>query len=138
MKKHAEINWTRGAQFIGTADSNVPIIIGQPGAEEGHAPSPMELVLLGFIGCTGMDVLSILKKKRQQLTDLKITIDSERAETHPKIYISHHLVYTAKGKDLSEKAVEDAVKLSKEKYCSVSAMLEKTGKITYEVVIEQE
>ena len=89
----------------------------------------MELVLIGLCGCTGYDVVSILKKKREPLTGLEVRAEAERAPDPPSVYTSIRLIYRIGGK-VSRKAVEDAVRLSEEKYCSVSAMLGKTAKIT--------
>lgn len=96
----------------------------------------MELVLIGLCGCTGYDVASILKKKREPFLKLEVRAEAERAAEVPKAYTSIKLVYTVTGK-VSRKSVEDAVRLSKEKYCSVSAMLEKTAKITAEIEIHE-
>ena len=94
--------------------------------------SPMELVLIGLCGCTGYDVASILRKKREPFTSLEVRAEAERAEQPPSVYTAIRLIYRVGGK-VSRKAVEDAVRLSKEKYCSVSAMLEKTARITSEI-----
>jgi putative redox protein len=101
-------------------------------AAEKTANSPMELVLLGLCGCTASDVVGILRKKREPFTALEVRVEAERADGHPAVYTSIHLTYLVRGQ-VSEKAMEDAVRLSKEKYCSVSAMLEKTAKITYTI-----
>jgi putative redox protein len=92
----------------------------------------MELVLIGLCGCTGYDVVSILRKKREAFTSLEVSAKAERAADPPQVYTDIKLTYRVGGK-VSRKAVEDAVRLSKEKYCSVSAMLEKTAKITTEI-----
>jgi putative redox protein len=101
-------------------------------ATEKTANTPMELVLLGLCGCTASDVVGILRKKREAFTRLEVTAKAERADGHPAVYTSIHLTYIVRG-PVSQKAMEDAVKLSKEKYCSVSAVLEKTAKITYTI-----
>jgi putative redox protein len=101
-------------------------------ATEKTANSPMELVLLGLCGCTASDVVGILRKKREPFTGLEVRAKAERADGYPAVYTSIHLTYLVRGQ-VSAKAMEDAVKLSKEKYCSVSAMLEKTAKITYTI-----
>jgi putative redox protein len=101
-------------------------------ATEKTANSPMELVLLGLCGCTASDVVEILRKKRETFTGLEVRAEAERADGYPAVYTSIHLTYLVRGQ-VSQKAVEDAVRLSKEKYCSVSAMLEKTAKITYTI-----
>ncbi len=92
----------------------------------------MELVLIGLCGCTGYDVVSILQKKREPFTSIEVSAQAERATEPPLVYTEIKLTYRVGGK-VSHKAVEDAVRLSKEKYCSVSAMLEKTAKITAEI-----
>jgi putative redox protein len=92
----------------------------------------MELVLIGLCGCTGSDVASILRKKREPFTRLEVRASAERATEPPTVYTSIQLTYVVGGK-VTRKAVEDAVRLSKEKYCSVSAMLQKTVKITSEI-----
>jgi putative redox protein len=92
----------------------------------------MELLLIGLCGCTGYDVVSILQKKREPFTSLEIRAQAERAPDSPMVYTSIKLIYRVGGK-VSHKSVEDAVRLSKEKYCSVSAMLEKSAKITTEI-----
>jgi putative redox protein len=93
----------------------------------------MEAVLMALCGCTSMDVVSILKKKRQPLTGLRVSAVAEQAEKSPRVFTKIELTYAVSGK-LSRKAVKDAVKLSKEKYCSVSLMLEKAAAIDYEIV----
>ena len=92
---------------------------------------PMELLLVGFGGCTGMDVISILRKKRQHVTGLEMNVKGERAESHPHVYTEVHIEYVVKGKGVEKEAVERAVNLSLDKYCSVGATLSKAGKITH-------
>src|SRR5712691_1685580 len=94
--------------------------------------SPMELVLIGLCGCTGYDVANILGKKREPFTSLEVRALAERAPSPPSVYTEIRLVYRVGG-NVSHKAVEDAVRLSEEKYCSVSAMLNKTVKISFEI-----
>jgi putative redox protein len=101
-------------------------------ATEKTANTPMELVLLSLCGCTASDVVGILRKKREPFTGLEVRARAERAGAYPAVYTSIHLTYVIRGQ-VSEKAMEDAVRLSKEKYCSVSAMLEKTAKITHTI-----
>jgi putative redox protein len=101
-------------------------------AKEKTANSPMELVLIALIGCTASDVVGILRKKREAFTGLEVRARGERADGYPAVYTSIHLTYIVRG-DVTQKGMEDAVRLSKEKYCSVSAMLEKTAKITYTI-----
>ena len=124
----ASLTWTDKDRFVGSATSRHSIVIDT--ATEKTANSPMELVLLGLCGCTASDVVGILRKKREPFTGLEVRAEAERADGHPAVYTSIHLTYLVRGQ-VSRKAMEDAVRLSKEKYCSVSAMLEKTAKITY-------
>lgn len=91
----------------------------------------MELLLVGFGGCSGMDVISILRKKRQNVTGLEMNVKGEKADSYPHIYKEVHIEYVVKGKGVDKEAVERAVKLSLEKYCSVGATLAKAGKITH-------
>jgi putative redox protein len=126
----AVLNWTDKDRFVGSATSLHSIVI-DAGAEK-TANSPMELVLLALCGCTASDVVGILRKKREPFTGLEVRATAERADGYPAVYTAIHLTYVVRGQ-VSKKAMEDAVRLSKEKYCSVSAMLEKTAKITYTI-----
>ena len=126
----ASLTWTDKDRFVGSATSRHSIVIDT--ATEKTANSPMELVLLGLCGCTASDVVGILRKKRESFTGLEVRAAGERASGHPAVYTAIHLTYLVRGQ-VSRKAMEDAVRLSKEKYCSVSAMLEKTAKITYTI-----
>ena len=123
--------WTDKDRFVGEASSGHALVLDT--GELKTASSPLELVLIGLCGCTASDVVSILRKKREPFTGLEVSAQAERATEHPKVYNQIKLTYRVRGK-VSHKAVEDAVRLSKEKYCSVSAMLGKTAKI--EVAIE--
>jgi putative redox protein len=98
-----------------------------------HGPSPMEAVLMALCSCTSVDVISILKKKRQPLTGLRVSANATQAPAPPRVFTHVMLTYAVRGK-LSRKAVEDAVSLSKNKYCSVSKMLEKAATIEYEII----
>ena len=123
----ASVSWTSAERFLGTATSNhaVPLDAGSVKS----APSPMELVLIGLCGCTASDVVSILRKKRQPFTGLEVRAQAERAPDPPQVYTVIRLTYRVSG-PVERKAMEDAVRLSEEKYCSVSAMLKKTARIT--------
>ena len=98
-------------------------------------PRPKQLLLAGLIGCTGIDVASILKKMNIEVDDLSIEAEADSSEEQPKVYEKIHLTYTFKGKNLPKKNIERAVSLSQEKYCSVSAILKKAAPITYVVII---
>jgi putative redox protein len=123
----AKAIWTDKERYIGEATSRHAIVMDT--ATEKTAGSPMELVLIALCGCTASDVVGILHKKREPFTSLEVSASGERAAGYPAVYTEISVVYRIGGK-VSRKAVEDAVRLSKEKYCSVSAMLEKTAKIT--------
>jgi putative redox protein len=126
----ASMNWTDEDRFVGLASSRHSMVMDA--GKEKTANSPMELVLLALCGCTASDVVGILRKKREPFTGLEVRAKGERADGYPAVYTSIHLTYLVRGQ-VSRKAMEDAVRLSKEKYCSVSAMLEKTAKITYTI-----
>ena len=128
----ASLIWTDKERYVGSATSGHSIVMDTAKNAEKTANSPMELLLLSLCGCTASDVVGILKKKREPFTALEVHAKGERAEGYPAVYTSIHLIYRVSGK-VTPKAMEDAVRLSKEKYCSVSAMLEKTAKITYTI-----
>ena len=121
--------WIENFRFEGAASSKHAIVMD---GDKTLGNSPVELVLIGLCGCTGYDVVSILQKKREPLTSLEIRAEAERAASPPSVFTQIKLIYRVGGK-VSHKAVEDAVRLSEEKYCSVSAMLAKTAKITTEI-----
>ena len=125
----AKARWIDNHRFVAESNSGHAIVVD---GDKKTANSPMELVLIGLCGCTGYDVASILSKKREPFTRLEVRAEAERAEEPPTVYTRIKLIYTVGGK-VSQKAMEDAVHLSKEKYCSVSAILEKTAKITFEI-----
>jgi|SRR6476469_4340255 putative redox protein len=125
----ASVRWEQDFRFEGKGNGGVAVAIDGDGKT---ANSPMELVLVALCGCTGYDVVSILKKKREPLEGLEVSAEAEKAPHSPRVYTAIKLLYRISGK-VSRKAAEDAVRLSEEKYCSVSAMLTKTARITYEI-----
>jgi putative redox protein len=125
----ARTTWREKQRFDGIASSGHSIVVD---GDKIAGNSPMELVLIGLCGCTGYDVVSILQKKREPLSSLEVRAEAERAPEPPSVYTKIKLIYRVGG-NVSRKAAEDAVRLSKEKYCSVSAMLAKTAKITSEI-----
>lgn len=125
----AKLKWVDGERFVVDGLSGHAVLTDASG---GSAPSPMELVLMALCGCTASDVVTILRKKREPFTGLEVHAEAERAPDPPKVYTSIKLIYTVSGA-VTRKAVEDAVRLSEEKYCSVSAMLKSTARITTEV-----
>jgi putative redox protein len=104
---------------------------------EDTGPHPVQLLLIGLCGCTGMDVISILKKKRQSFTGLQVRATAERAEEHPKIYTEIHLEFIVTGDDVDPAAVERSIELSQTKYCPASAMLSKAVEITTSFRVEE-
>lgn len=128
----ARSEWKHDNVFEGTSENGNKITFDADAAHA-HGPSPMEAVLMALCSCTSVDVVSILKKKRQEVTGLRVSAEAKQAETAPRVFTHIHLTYAVRGK-LSRKAVEDAVALSKEKYCSVSLMLEKAVVVDYEIV----
>jgi len=130
MIAHSE--WKHDNLFEGISENGNTILFDADAAHA-HGPSPMEAVLMALCGCTSVDVVSILKKKRQPLTGLRVSAAAEQAERPPRVFTKIKLTFAVSGR-LSRKAVEDAVALSKNTYCSVSKMLEKAAAIDYEIV----
>jgi putative redox protein len=122
--------WTDKDRFLGDATSGHALVMDA--GETKTASTPVELVLIALCGCTASDVVGILRKKRERFTGLEVVAHGERATDFPKVYTHIRLVYRVRG-PVTHKAMEDAVRLSKEKYCSVSAMLEKTAKIEFAI-----
>ena len=138
----AQVSWHEGLQFIASADTNHSIVLDSPKLNLGgkdSACAPFELILIGLAGCTGMDVISILQKKRQKITSFEVHAEAERSKEFPKVFTKIHIEYIVKGKNISQKAVERAIDLSENTYCGVSAMLRKTAEITnsYKIIEEE-
>lgn len=119
--REIKVEWQGDNAFIGTNPSGGSVQIGTLEGNQGL--SPMELLLAGLAGCTGLDVASILEKKHKSLQNLEITVRGKRAEDHPRIYTEIEIYYLFKGEDLDHGSVERAIQLSHQKYCSASAML---------------
>ncbi|GGD12458.1 OsmC family protein [Halopseudomonas salina] len=135
----AQIKWVDGAMFLGESGSGHTIVMDGPPDAGGRnmGVRPMETVLIGLGGCASYDVVSILKKSRQDIRDVQVSLDAERAETEPKVFTRIHVHFVVTGKQLKEAQVKRAVELSAEKYCSASIMLGRAGvEIThgYEIV----
>jgi putative redox protein len=128
----AHSDWKHDNLFEAKAENGNTILFDADGAHA-HGPSPMEAVLMALCSCTSVDVVSILQKKRQPITGLRVSATAEQAPQPPRVFTRIQLTYAVSGQ-LSRKAVEDAVALSKEKYCSVSLMLDKAAKIDYQIV----
>lgn len=133
----ATVTWDHGLTFSGTADSGFTVNLGSSPAVGGDDDGfrPMELILTGLIGCTAMDVISILKKKRQDVTAFRVTAEAKQAETYPKVFTHIHIHYIVEGHDIDPQAVERAMELSETRYCPAQAMLAPTVemKLTYEI-----
>ncbi len=133
MKVEAQVTWTDGERFVANASSGHAMVVDSD-RQRNTAAGPMELVLVGLCACTATDVVSILRKKREPFSGIHVRAEAERATEAPTVYKSIKLIYTIAG-HVSRKAAEDAVRLSEEKYCGVSAMLKCTAQITTEIHI---
>jgi putative redox protein len=132
-----KVSWAGGAAFIGESASGHKVVMDGPpeGGGRDLGPRPMEMLLLGTGACSSYDVISILKKSRQDVSDCVVEISSERAESEPKVFTKIHIHFKVSGTDLKEKQVDRAVSLSAEKYCSASIMLGATAEITHDYEI---
>jgi putative redox protein len=134
------VKWVEGITFLGETESGHGIIMDGAPSVGGRnlGPRPMEMLLLGAGGCSSIDVIMILKKSRQAVSDCYVDISAERAETDPKVFTKIHMHFVVTGKDIKPEAVEKAIKLSAEKYCSASIMLGATAEMTHDFEIVQE
>ena len=135
----AKVKWVDNAMFIGESGSGHAVVMDGPEDHGGRnmGVRPMEMILLGLGGCASFDVVSILKKSRQNVSACHVDLDAERADGVPSPFTKIHLRFVVSGEDLKESQVERAVKLSAEKYCSASIMLEAAGvelSHSYEIV----
>jgi putative redox protein len=138
MAKTAYVTWVQKRQFVGIDSSKHSVVMSSQDEENGTGISPSSLLLVGLGGCTAYDVVGILEKKRQKLTGLEVTVTSEQDEDPPWTYRKIHIHYELRGKGLREKAVQDAIELSEEKYCSVAATLRGMAEITYDYTIVED
>ena len=131
------VNWVDGMLMVGKSHSGHSITMDGPPEIGGEnlGVRPMEMLLLGVAGCTMIDVVTTLKKMRQELTHCETKVNAERADDHPKVFTDIHIQFIIKGKGLDTKKVEKAITLSAEKYCSASIMLGKTASITHDFEI---
>lgn len=139
MTVTARIAWVDGALFVGEAGSGHSVTMdGAPDiGGRNLAARPMEMVLIGMGGCTAIDVLSMLKKQRQDVRDVIVELAAERADDHPKVFTQVKVIYRVRGKKLNRALVERAVALSDEKYCSATAMVKRSAAVTHEIVLEE-
>jgi len=133
----ARVKWVEGMTFIGESESGHAVVMDAASDVGGRnlGPRPMEMLLLGTGGCSSIDVMLILQKMRQQVSDCHVEIEAERAASEPKVFTKIHLHFVVKGKGIKAEAVEKAVKLSAEKYCSASIMLGATAAMTHDFEI---
>ena len=132
----ATVKWIEGKQFIGIDSTNHSVVLSTP--DEGIGMKPSELLLIALASCSAVDVVEILAKKRMTLTHLEISSSAEQDQEPPWTFRKIHLHYKIVGKNLTEKAVEQAIQLSEEKYCSVAATVRATAEITtdFEILAE--
>ena len=133
----ARIKWIEGVSFAGQSESGHTVVMDGPPDAGGQnlGVRPMEMLLLGMGGCTAFDVIHILRKSRQPVTDCVAEIDAERASTDPKVFTKIHVHFIVTGKGLDPKRVDQAIKLSAEKYCSASIMLGKVAVVSHDFEI---
>jgi len=137
----ATVKWVDGALFLGESGSGHAVVMDGPEDHGGRNMGlrPMEMLLLGLGGCANFDVMSILRKSRQNVTDCKVEVEAERADAIPAVFTKIHLKFVVAGVNLKENHVKKAVELSATKYCSASIMLEAAGveiSHSYEIVTE--
>ena len=137
---HSKVKLVENMQFIATADSGHAVVMDGPPNVGGNntGSKPSELLLMAFGGCSGMDVISILRKKKQNVTEFEMNVSGDTAEGHPKSFDKMHIEYVITGRNLSEEAVKRAIDLSLDKYCLVGSTLGKSAEITHSYKILQE
>ena len=136
----ASVTWKENMVFAGETNSGSPVLLDADAAVGGanNGPRPMEMIALGLAGCTAMDVISILKKKRQEVTHFDVRLDAPRSHDHPKVFTSAVITYVFSGKDIDESAVLRAIELSTTKYCPAIAMLEQSFPIDHQYEIYED
>ena len=136
----ARIKWVQDVMFVGESGSGHSVVMdGAPDSGGRNlGVRPMEMMLLGLGGCTAFDVMLILRRGREDVTDCVVELDGERAATDPKVFTKVTIRYVVTGRNLDPKKVERAVQLSEEKYCSASAMFRHTAEMTHEIEIRQD
>lgn len=136
----AQVKLNEGMQFVGGAESGHAILLDAAGEVGGtdSAPRPLEAVLIGLGSCSGMDVVSILRKMRVEWDRFEILLEAAQAEQHPKAFTEIHLTYRIWGDEIPEDKLEKAIDLSQERYCPATAMLRRSAEITYEYELNPE
>lgn len=138
MAKIVKVKWLGKRQFVGIDNTKHSVVMSSNDEENGIGMNPSQLLLVGLGGCTSYDVVEILQKKRQKITGLEVVVTGHQDPDPPWTYRKIHINYTLTGKNLSEKAVKDAIILSEKKYCSVSATVRGAADITFEYTIQEE
>lgn len=135
----AQVKWNGKMGFVGISGTNHSVVmdVSKENGGDGAAASPMEMILLGLAGCSGVDVALIVKKKRLNVRDFEIIVSAERADEHPRVFTKVDMTFVFEGEDLTIKPLEDAVRLSIDKYCSVAGMVSKTADINWTVKIKE-
>lgn len=139
MVKKARVKWAGDMTFIGESPTGHAVVMDS-GSEDGgldHGIRPMEMLLLGAGGCSSIDVMMMLKKSRQKITDCWVELDSERALEPPRVFTKIHMHFVVTGHDVDPRHVERAIQLSKEKYCSASVQLGAMAEITSDFEIRE-
>lgn len=132
------VKWIDGMRFVATDSMGHSIVMDaskQVGGESSGF-SPLQLLLAALGGCTGIDIVHLMRKQRQQMDNLEIVVSGERVEEPPRVYSNIHVEYRVKGKDIKETMVQRAIRLSEDKYCSVGAMLKAKAKVTSNYIIQ--
>ena len=132
MTIKAQLKWTDGLQFVARAGNGPAVVLDS--SEGGSGPSPMEMVLIGVAGCTAIDVILIMQKKRAAIDDFHVNITGQRAEENPKRYTAIQIEFVFYGNDIKPPAVEQAIRLSESKYCGAMASLNAEFETTYRIV----
>jgi len=133
-----QIKWVEKRQFVGIDSTRHSVVISGTGPEDGVGMKPAELLLIALGACSAFDVLDILEKKRQKVTGLEVRVHGEQDPKPPWAFRRIHVTYRVRGRGLSSKAVEDAVRLSEEKYCSVSATVRGVAALTHTIELVEE
>jgi putative redox protein len=136
MKHNVNTSWVGKMKFDSEVSGHHIILdAAEEVGGENAGPRPKELMLSALAGCTGMDVVSILKKMKMELDAFDIKIEADLTEEHPKVYSKMHIIYQFKGKDLDMEKLQKAIRLSQENYCGVSAMYRKAMEVSYEIIV---
>ena len=136
---NTRVKWLDNMSFVGESPSGHSVVMDGPPEAGGRnlGVRPMEMLLLGLGGCSSFDIVSMLKKGKQDIVDCEVEISAERADSEPKVFTKIHLHFIISGNDLSEKRVKRAIELSAEMYCSASIMLGKTAEVTHDYELKQ-